>query len=677
MLKRLLATLILLCSLLVARAQVNTDHMIEVGKHALYYEDYVLAVKYFNQVIGAKPYLAKPYFYRAQAKFNLGDYTGAIDDATKAISLSPFVVGCYEIRGWANALQKNYHEAIEDYKVAIENMPYAIGLWRNYALCYNDIGDYEGAMAAIDTMRVKAPRYTFPLRLRSEIHRKTGDTLAALASLDTLLTMDMYDHEAYMARAIINIGLGHYEAVEKDLTQAIKLSPQCGYYINRGLARDKMDNLRGAMEDYNMAADLDPNNTLARMNRGLLRERVGDYNRAIEDYSFVLERVPGNIKARYSRALMLRQIGDWQGAADDLTRVLEEFPEFEQGYKLRAEMYRNLGLYDKAQADEIAELNVRIWAKNVSVDGSGEQQPSPEEMEKRKRRKEADDLNNYDNREAARNREITYKQEYDSEYRGQIQFKDVHVKLCPLYAMTYYKMVSEVDGMVHYHHEMDLLQRSLQLPLPLQLTASEQALDEEQAAFHFKNIEKQTERFGKEEDEFGLYFVRGLDYYLVQDLSAAIDDFTRAIVIDGALWISYYCRAVARYKQMESSVHAGDAPMEGTKRMAMPEDLMAVGRLTDYQLVLADLNKVIDLAPDFAYSYYNRGNVLSQLKDYRAAIASYDEALAIEPNLAEAYYNRGITYIFLGENVRGIADLSKAGELGLYNAYNVIKRFSE
>ena len=676
MLKRLLAALMLLCSLPVAKAQVNTDYLITVGSHALYFEDYVLAVKYFNQVVGAKPYLAKPYFYRAQAKFNLGDYTGAVDDATKAISLNPFVVGSYEIRGWANALQKNYREAIEDYKVAIEYMPYAIGLWRNYALCYYDIGDYEGAMDAIDTMRVKAPRYTFPLRLRSDIHRKTGDTLAALANLDTLLAIDKYDHEAYMARAIINIDLKQYEAVEKDLTQAIKLSPQCGYYINRGLARDKMDNLKGAMEDYNMAAGLDPNNTLVRMNRGLLRERVGDYNRAIEDYSFVLERVPDNIKARYSRALLLRQMGDWQGAIDDLTKVLEEFPEYDNGYKLRAEMYRNLGLDDKAEADEIAELNAKVWVGNLDVDGN-EERLSPEEIEKRKRRKEATDLDSYDKQEAAKNRKITYKQEYDSEYRGRIQFRDVYVKLCPLYAMTYYKKESEVDGMVHYHHEMDLLQRTMQLPLPLQLTASEQALDEEQIAFHFKNIERQTVRFAKGEDESDLYFVRGLDYYLVQDLSSAIDDFTRAIAIDGAWWISYYCRAVARYKQMESTAHTSDAVTEETRRMDMPGDFMPDGHLTDYQLVLADLDKVIDLAPGFAYSYYNKGNVLSQLKDYRAAIASYDTALSIEPNLAEAYFNRGLTYIFLGENNRGIADLSKAGELGLYNAYNIIKRFSE
>ena len=39
------------------RAQFNTDRLLMVGQSALYYEDYVLSIQYFNQVISAKPYL--------------------------------------------------------------------------------------------------------------------------------------------------------------------------------------------------------------------------------------------------------------------------------------------------------------------------------------------------------------------------------------------------------------------------------------------------------------------------------------------------------------------------------------------------------------------------------------------------------------------------------------------
>ena len=39
-------------------AQFNTDRLVTIGRSALYYEDYVLSIQYFNQAIMAKPYLS-------------------------------------------------------------------------------------------------------------------------------------------------------------------------------------------------------------------------------------------------------------------------------------------------------------------------------------------------------------------------------------------------------------------------------------------------------------------------------------------------------------------------------------------------------------------------------------------------------------------------------------------
>ena len=64
----------------VCRAQINTDQVMNIGRNALYFEDYILSIQYFNQVIKAKPYLADPYFYRAIAKLELEDYKGAEED---------------------------------------------------------------------------------------------------------------------------------------------------------------------------------------------------------------------------------------------------------------------------------------------------------------------------------------------------------------------------------------------------------------------------------------------------------------------------------------------------------------------------------------------------------------------------------------------------------------------
>ena len=59
-----------------------------------------------------------------------------------------------------------------------------------------------------------------------------------------------------------------------------------------------------------------------------------------------------------------------------------------------------------------------------------------------------------------------------------------------------------------------------------------------------------------------------------------------------------------------------------------------------------------------------------------AAIADYDHAIALDRNLAEAYYNRGLVYIKTNHIEKGVADLSKAGEMGLYSAYSLIKKYN-
>lgn len=78
MIKKILAALLLFPTF--AYAQINTDRVMMIARNALYFEDYVLSIQYFNQVINAKPYLYEPYFFRGLAKINLDDYQGAEAD---------------------------------------------------------------------------------------------------------------------------------------------------------------------------------------------------------------------------------------------------------------------------------------------------------------------------------------------------------------------------------------------------------------------------------------------------------------------------------------------------------------------------------------------------------------------------------------------------------------------
>ena len=67
--------------------------------------------------------------------------------------------------------------------------------------------------------------------------------------------------------------------------------------------------------------------------------------------------------------------------------------------------------------------------------------------------------------------------------------------------------------------------------------------------------------------------------------------------------------------------------------------------------------------------------MLCSQKEYQSAIQHYTKAIEVDNDFAEAWFNRGLTRIFIGETEDGIQDLSKAGELGIYQAYNLITRF--
>ena len=72
----------------------------------------------------------------------------------------------------------------------------------------------------------------------------------------------------------------------------------------------------------------------------------------------------------------------------------------------------------------------------------------------------------------------------------------------------------------------------------------------------------------------------------------------------------------------------------------------------DYYGGIADYNKAIELKPNPATSYYNRGRSKYYLKDYYGAIEDYNKAIELNPNAADAYNNRGMAKkqlkVFLG-----------------------------
>ena len=382
---------------------------------------------------------------------------------------------------------------------------------------------------------------------------------------------------------------------------------------------------------------------------------------------------PDNMMAIFNRGILLEQTGDLKGAVRDFSTVLEAYPSFWLGYQMRSAVYRKMGNAKNAQADELKVLKAQLDMQNGTSNNkqtANNKDKDEEKVSQRGTRKKSDkNMNNYRRIVVADN---DFEEKYKNDYRGRVQNRNVNIVPQPMFVLTYYEKYNEVRKQLHFYKYIEELNNSRLFPEKLLITNEEAPLTEEQVKKHFASIDEQSQAIVNAPTDGNKRFAHALDFYLVQDLENALEDLNGAIECEPNFFPLYFTRAIVRYKQLEYQRVSGSYE----KRENGLEGKMAL-KAADYNQIKQDLDKVIELVPDFVYAYYNRGNVLATMKDYRAALDDYDRALELDPKLADAYYNRGLTHIFLGNNRQGIQDLSKAGELGLYSAYNIIKRFTE
>ena len=80
---------------------------------------------------------------------------------------------------------------------------------------------------------------------------------------------------------------------------------------------------------------------------------------------------------------------------------------------------------------------------------------------------------------------------------------------------------------------------------------------------------------------------------------------------------------------------------------------------------------------DIPYIYFNLGNLLCLSSSFVEAIDNYSKAISLYPYMGDASFNRGLVLIYLKDKEKGCIDLSHAGELGVADAYGVIKKYCE
>ncbi|MBO4665644.1 MAG: tetratricopeptide repeat protein [Paludibacteraceae bacterium] len=664
-----------------AHAQLNTDRITSIGRNALYFEDYVLSIQYFNQVIKLKPYLAEPYLLRAIAKIQLSDYSGALRDCNMSIECNPFQPGAYYTRGYVYRQLDELDLAEQDFTKALDFSPEN----KTYMLLRADVRaqkeQYDLAMADIDYLLRREPQSPSLNFEKGVICLHSQDTTCALNSFQTSVKYDSQNPGNWSALGLVQLMQDNRDEALASLTKCINLgSKWAGDYMNRGIIFYQNHNYRSALADYDKAVSMEPRNAQCYYNRGMLRAELGDYNRALDDLNQAVELAPYQVDMRYQRAMVLMQLRQWKQALEDFDALIERYPYFLPSYYLAAQAKTALGESKKAYqyrqtAYELEQKKDSIMAAmHDSINApQTDVQIAKTTHQSKDRRKE------FSARTAQNQAEQPEEKEYSSETRGSIQKRYTDVVNEPNIVLSYYAQNQPLRRTNYFHYIVEDFNRLRLLPSPLHFTLQEMTLTADMVNQHFEKISQLSAQIDVYEKQYTnatalinltpdkastLYLSRAIEFALVQDYFSALDDCTKALQLsknNAKLSVLLtFCRANWRFKLLEYQRATGELTAEAA---------------IDFEIMLRDYDYVNKLQPDFAFAYYNKANILCTQKEYQAAIEHYTKAIAADNEFAEAYFNRGLTRIYIDQVEEGIADLSHAGELGIYQAYNLITRF--
>lgn len=695
--KRLLFTLALAWAALAASAQVNTNRMMQVGRNALYFEDYVLSIQYFNRVIIVKPYLAEPYYFRAVAKYYLDDLNGCVADCSVALDINPFLIDAYNLRGIANLRLDKPTSARKDFDAGLVYEPENVNMLMNAGIASINLKEYDEALARYDKLLEYDRRNVPAILYRGIALVEKGDTAKAMSEFERALEINAYSTDAMTYVAMLQHQTKQYADAIRTYDKLLEMKPKDVFLlVNRAIARYNTDDLAGCEADLTAAIEADRKCKMAYQNRGMLRAEVGDYNRAVDDFSRALALDPSDDIILFNRANIYVELGEANNAIRDLNIIIAKHPDFGPAYQQRAVVRRMLGDSKGAELDYMTAMNFEqerikrgLAASNAqNADDEADKSDADASDEKKERKRESRSKNDNDLKKYDQMVVVADFEDHDDKLsqgnaetiRGRVQDRDIVIDLEPAFALTFFAADTLLPNAPYFSPSVQRFNAS-RLTEEKLVVSNRESTDDNVSAAVFGMIADVRAKIDDGVALPDLYMLRGTLSAIVMSYNDAIADLSVCLIKDPDNVNALFNRAAARYRMVETirGMEVEAAPqmtLVNGEAVPMP-DLRKEVTVLDYDLILKDLRRVVELEPSNAFAYFNMSLVLCQRRDMDGAMELLGKAIALNPQLAEAYFNRGLIAIYLGNEEDGVADLSRAGELGMFKAYNVIKRYAK
>ena len=649
-----------------ALAQYDTNVFFSRGRQAIIDGKYSTAIENFNILasIDSTNYLT--FFFRGIAKYNLGDVRGAYSDFNTSVRLNPVFTSGYHYRAITSSRSGKYEDALKDYEKAISLRPGFVGLYFSRGVTYFLSQQFDKAVSDFNRYIRKEPKDPSAYLNRGACYLFLKDTVKALNDYNKAIKLDRFDPEGYVRRGRVYASRQEYDKAIVDLDRAIDLDTSNTFaYFNRAILYYETQDYNRAMSDLNRVLRDEPGNALTLYNRGLINAQVGEFENALSDMDRVLNINPENVLAYFNRASIFIELGRYEDALEDYDRAIELYPDFAKAYMNRAYVKNMLGDYASSKQDyDTAQKKVQEYRrKNDAGEASF-----------------ADTTRKY-NALLALDAEFAQK-DFNDEL---LQHRDIDVRLKPLYRFSLAERKQDVQYALEHRYENPLVSRFIaEAPVGMALTSADtlsagaSVMAEAEQILYGTTDGSALNSFGRALYETeNRQYNSALAYY-----DKAIDSASDQDDALGQYYKAFYYmnRAVLRAQMIEfissieSNVQVLTMDDSGNTRARVRDQIT---HQYDYSEAISDMSEAVKTVPDLPYFHFNLGNLYCLTAEHIASIDSYTRAIDLYPYMGDAYYNRGLVLIYLKDKEKGCIDLSRAGELGVSDAYSVIKKYCE
>jgi tetratricopeptide (TPR) repeat protein len=345
-----------------AQVKLGADKLYEQASDARDAGQYKQALALLNTLLTETPSYTDAYFARASTREQLHDLEGALTDYSVYLERKPNDPEALFSRGILRYQLKKYDQAYEDFTQYLKAPPGATqtiffnksasasgknqiitAQSKPRALIYNYLGLIDQGKKNLTTsihwldsaimLSPNDPDFYVNRGVSKQINR---DSTMALADFQKALSLNANHTGALYNLAVYNRTKGKKES-DGSLDQAIDYdSSMLAPYLERAFQRMEGGYLKGALDDYNHALEIETRNPEIWLSRGIVRERMKDFVGAFSDYTKAIEIQENFVKAWINRANVLVKMDRFKDAVDDYTAALVYVPESAAAYYNRA-----------------------------------------------------------------------------------------------------------------------------------------------------------------------------------------------------------------------------------------------------------------------------------------------------------------------------------------------------